>query len=60
MTTIETQLEVAMRALRWLAQCDDLEAREMARYAISAISEIEDEDNQKPLHTEKAKETGDE
>lgn len=43
MTTIETQLEVAMRALRWLAQCDDAEAREMAWYAISAINDMEEE-----------------
>lgn len=42
MTTTTKQLEVAMRALRWLAQCDDLEAREMAWYAISAINDMED------------------
>ena len=43
MTTTEKQLEVAMRALRWLAQCDDPDAREMASSALSAIKETGDE-----------------
>lgn len=42
-TTTKRQLEVAMKALRWLAQCDDAEAREMAWYAISIIGDMEDE-----------------
>lgn len=43
--TTKRQLEVAMRALRWLAQCDDAEAREMAWYAISAINDMKEENN---------------
>lgn len=49
-TLAARQLEIAMRALRRLAQCDDLEAREMAWYAISIIGDMEDADDAYKKH----------
>jgi len=37
------QLDVAMKALRRVARCDDAEAREIAWFAISIIGDMEDE-----------------